>query len=301
MRFIELYDRVIDWPGLVELTVMIGAALVLIIFAGLLLSIGRLRLFARSAGILGVLAIMVAMFVIHEQTDHEKVSPNVTVTRSRYPETTRFQIRVALLGLPAAAVVVMTTVLTFTRRRLRSTVPNHLKEGRKLLGLGQCDAALREVNKALEISSYLGDAYYQRGCVYEALGAIDLALADFNQALRCDAQIPQAYLHRGRIRTEKGVLDSALADFDQVMIMRPNHPECYLNRGVCLAEKGMLTDAFLDFQRVLKLTNHSEYAEPARYYLNQLGGENPLHVPCPLAGVNGTTHALNAAPTQPPA
>ena len=298
MRGAELYDRVINWPGQVELTVMFGAALVLITLAALLLSIGRVRLFARIAGVLGVIAIMVAMFVVHEQTDQEKVGPHVSVTKSRYTEPTRFQIRLALLVLPAVAVVVMTAVLTSTRRRLRSTVLNHLKEGRRLLVLGEYDAALCEFNKALRISPYLGDAYYQRGCVYEALGAIDLALADFNQALRRDAQIPHAYLHRGRIRTEKGVLDSALADFDQVMIMRPNHPECYLNRGVCLAEKGMLTDAFLDFQRVLKLTNHSDYAEPARFHLNRLGGENLLHVPCPLSVVNGTTHPLNAAPTQ---
>jgi tetratricopeptide (TPR) repeat protein len=299
MRAAELYERVINWPGQVELTVMFGAALVLITLAALLLSMGRLRLFARTAGVLGVIAIMLAMFVIDEQTHQEKVGPYITVTKPRYPEPTRFQARVTLLGLPPGAAVVMTAVLTSTRRRLRSTVPNHLKEGRKLLVFGQHDAALFEFNKALEISPHLGDAYYQRGCVYEARGAIDLALADFDRALCCDAQIAHAYLHRGRVRTERGEFDSALADFDQVMIMRPNYVECYLNRGVCLAKKGMLTEAILDFQRVLKLTNHSDYAEPARFYLNQLGDENLLPVPSPLSSVNGATHALNATPTQP--
>ena len=301
MRGAELYERVINWPGQVELTVMFGAALVLITLSAVLLSIGRVRLFARIAGVLGVIAVMVAMFVIHEQTDQEKVGPHVTVTRSLYPEATRFQIRLALLVLPAAAVVVMTAVLTSTRRRLRSTVPNHLKEGRKLLVLGQYDAALCEFNKALEISPYLGDAYYQRGCVYRARGAIDLALADFDRALRCDPQIARAYLHRCRIRTERGEFDSALADFNLVMIIRPNDAECYLARGVCLAEKGTLTEAILDFQRVLKLTNHSDYAEPARFYLDRLGGENPKPVPSPLPSVNGATHTPDAVPTQPPA
>ena len=98
MRDAELYERVINWPGQVELTVMFGAALVLITLAALLLSIGRLRLFARIAGVFGVIAIMVAMFVIHEQSDQEKVGPYVSATRSRYPEPTRFQIRVALVG-----------------------------------------------------------------------------------------------------------------------------------------------------------------------------------------------------------
>jgi tetratricopeptide (TPR) repeat protein len=237
---------------------------------------------------------MVALFVIHEQTVSDKVGEFVTVTRSRYPESTRFQIRVALLGLPAAAALVMATVLSTTRRRLRETVPDYLKEGRKLLVQGAYDAALAQFNKAIEISPYLGDAYYLRGCVFEAQGQLDPALGDFDHALRCDPQHPHAYLHRGRLRTEKGDLDRALADFDQVMIMRPNDAECYLNRGVCLAKKGVISDAILDFQRVLKLTNHSDYAEPARYYLDQLGGENPL--PAPTPSTNGSTHSSSAAP-----
>jgi tetratricopeptide (TPR) repeat protein len=300
MRGAELYDRVINWPGPVELTEMFAAALLLITLAALLLSFGKLRVFARVLGVLGVLTIMLAMFVIHEQTEKEKVGPYITVTRTRWPESTRFQIRVALLGLPAAAALVMATVLASTRRRLRSTVPDHLKEGRKLLVHGQYDDALAEFNKALEISPYLGNAYYYRGCVHEAKAQVDEALADFDRALRCDPQLAHAYLHRGRILTEKGEYDPALADFDQVMIMRPNDAECYLNRGVCLAKKGMLSEAIHDFQRVLKLTNHSDYAEPARFYLEQLGGENPLPMPSPLPSTNGSIHAPSPEPSQPP-
>jgi tetratricopeptide (TPR) repeat protein len=302
MRGAELYDRVINLPGPTELTCLFAAAVVLIMFAALLLSLGRLRVFARVLGVLGVIALMVAMFVIHEQTTSEKAGEYVTVTRSRYPESTRFQIRVALLGLPAAAALVMATVLSSTKRRLRDTVPDHLKEGRKLLVQGAHGQALAEFNKALEISPYLGEALYQRGCVYEAQGQLDAALADFDHALRCDPQHPHAYLHRGRLRTEKGDLDQALHDFDQVMIMRPNDAECYLNRGVCLAKKGALSDAILDFQRVLKLTNHSDYAEPAKYYLEQLGGQNPLPAPmaAPEPSTNGAAHS-QSAPGQPAA
>ena len=250
-------------------------------------------------GILGVVVIMVTLFVIHEQTVKQKAGEFVTVTHYRYPEAIRFQIRVALLGLPAAAAMVMIWVLGSTRRRLRSTVPDHMKEGRKLLVQGAYDAALAELNKALEISPYLGEAHFQRGCVNEACGHLDEALADFDRALECDHQHAHAYLHRGKIRTEKGELEPALADFDQVMIMRPNDAECYLNRGVCLAKKGILSDAIADFQRVLKLTNHSDFAEPARYYLEQLGGENPLAPHLPVPSSNGSSHAQVPAPDQP--
>jgi tetratricopeptide (TPR) repeat protein len=297
MRGAELYDRVVNWPDPMQLAMVFAVAVVLIMLGALLLSLGRLRVFARVLGVLGVVAIMLAMFVIHEQTIRTKAGDYITVTRSRYPEQTRFQIRVALLGLPAASALVMIWIMSSTRRRLRSTVPEHLKEGRKLLVQGAHQAARAEFDRALAISPYLAEAHYHRGCVHEAMGQVEEALADFDQALRCDPQHAHAYLHRGRIRTEKGELDTALADFDQVMIMRPNDAECFLNRGVCLAKKGIISDAILDFQRVLKLTNHSDYAEPARFYLDQLGGENPLTSPLPSA--NGSPHAASPTAIQP--
>jgi tetratricopeptide (TPR) repeat protein len=299
MRGAELYDRVINWPGLPEMVIAYGVAVGLIIIASMLLAIGRFRVFARALGILGLVLILGTMFVIHEQTAREKIGPYVTVTRYRYPESTRFQIRVALLGLPAAAATVMIFVLGSTRRRLRSTVPDHLKEARIHLVHGNHEAALGELNKALQIAPYLGEAYYQRGCVHQAKGETELALADFDQALHCDPQISPAYLHRGRIRTEKGELEPALADFERVMTMRPNDPECYLNRGVCLARKGLISEAILDFQRVLKLTNHSDYAEPARHYLEQLGGENPLPLPTQVPSANGSAHVGEPTPGEP--
>jgi tetratricopeptide (TPR) repeat protein len=296
-RGAELYDRVVNWPNPMQLAVVFAVGALLIMTAALWLSLGRLRVFARVLGILGVAAIMLAMFVIHEQTIRTKVGEYITVTRSRYPQPTRFQIRVALLGLPAAATLVMIWVDNSTRRRLRATVPHHLREGRKLLAQGAYQAALAEFNSALAISPYLADALFHRGCLHEATGQVEEALADFDQALHCDPQHALSLLHRGRIRSEKGDVDPALADFDQVMIMRPNDAECYLNRGICLARKGVISDAILDFHRVLKLTNHSDYAEPARYYLSQLASGNST--PGTLPSENGTDNAAGSTAIQP--
>jgi tetratricopeptide (TPR) repeat protein len=298
MRGAELYERLINWPDRQVLTVMFGAALALIVLAALLLALGRLRVIARIIGVVAVAMIMLALFVIIEQTETEKVGPYISVTRFRAPDMMRLQIQIVLLGLPAVSAAVMASVLTITRRRLRSTVPFHLKECRKLLVLGQHDAALAEINKALEISPYLGEAYFQRGCALEVMAKADLALDDFDRALRCDPQLAHAYLHRGRLRTEKGEFDAALADFDQVMNMRPNDAECYLNRGICLAKKGMVSDAADDFRRVLKLTNHSDYADPARFYLDQLSGAQPGPGPSPLPSPNGSGLAPSATPSQ---
>jgi tetratricopeptide (TPR) repeat protein len=296
-RGAELYYRVVNWANTMQLAEVFALGALLIMTATLLLSLGRSRLFARVIGILGVAAIMLSMFVIHEQTIRTSFGEYITVTRSRYPQPTRFQIRVALIGLPAAATLVMIWVQNSTRRRLRSTVPHHVKEGRRLLAQGAHEAALAEFNNALAISPYLADALFHRGCVHESTGQVEEALADFDQALHCDPQHALSYLHRGRIRSEKGDVDSALADFEQVMTMRPNDAECYLNRGICLARKGVISEAVLDFHRVLKLTNHSDYAEPARFYLDQLASPNTT--PGPSPSDNGTDLATGSTDIRP--
>ena len=180
-------------------------------------------------------------------------------------------------------------------------MPDHLKEGRKLLAQGHTTRPLAEFNKALEISPYLGEAYFQRGLRPRGPGRArsrpwptSIRPSSATLSTRTPTSIAAGSAPR------RASSDGALADFDQVMIMRPNDAECYLNRGVCLAKKGVLSDAILDFQRVLKLTNHSDFAEPARYYLDQLGGENPLAPPLPVPSTNGSAHAPSPASGQPP-
>src|SRR3954468_10092079 len=169
MKGAELYQRLINWPDRPMLTIIFGAALALIVLASLLLALGRSRLFARILGVVAVVMIMLVLFVVLEQTETEKVGQYISVTRYRVPDMLRFEIQIVLLSLPAVAAAVMASVLAITRRRLRLTVPHHLKEGRKLLVLGQHNAALTEINKAIEISPYLGEAYFQRGCALEAV------------------------------------------------------------------------------------------------------------------------------------
>jgi hypothetical protein len=78
------------------------------------------------------------------------------------------------------------------------------------------------------------------------------------------------------------------------MTIRSNDPDVYLHRGACLVKKGVPAEAVADFQRVLKLTNHSDYAEPAKNYLRQieeLAGGSPQYA------ANGGP--VSPAPTQP--
>jgi tetratricopeptide (TPR) repeat protein len=264
-----IYNRVINLPGRSGLLVTLAVSCGIVLFAALLLATGKFRWFARSLGVLGVAVMMLVLWAFHEQTITEKQGPRVTVTTMRYPERTRLAVRAALLALPAMAAAVVVSVLLSTRNRLRAQVPRLLKAGRKHQVQKEFKTALREYNEAIRSAPHLAEAYCRRGSVYNAMGETALALADFDRALERDPELAPAYLARAKIRTESGDLDGALADFGLLMRIQANDPESYLNRGICLAKKGLWNEAIADFHRVLKLTNHSDFAEPAKSYLHQ--------------------------------
>ena len=96
-----------------------------------------------------------------------------------------------------------------------------------------------------------------------------------------------AYIRRAKIRTENDDFDGALADFETLLTIRATDPDLYLNRGICLFRKGRINDAADDFRRVLKLTNHSDFADPAKEYLRKIEAPDAPALPFPPAEANG--------------
>lgn len=299
MRSLELYNRVIGSFDQAAIPLFFAAGAAAIVFAALLYAIGRVRPLAAVLGVLGVLSLMFGLVLVHEAKVVDHRDEFVTVRYWRFSELVRLEARTALLCLPTIAAFVMLQLFRTTQRRRRRSLPHFLKEGKIKLAHGDYDAAVSSYNEVLKIAPYLGDAYLQRGCAYEAKGDCQAALVDYDHALRSDPQLARAYLHRGRVRTVLGDLDAAEDDFNHFMSMRPNDVVGYLNRGICLAKKGDAANATADFHRVLKLTNHSDFADPARLYLAELEAleATPAPVVGPTTQPNGAAHAaLDAAP-----
>lgn len=270
----DLYARVINWPGPIVLSAMFIIGAVLIIAATFLVTWDRWRNFGRALGIAGVLLVMLTLFDIHQQTVTETPSSELTVIRYKFRESTRFQIRVALISLPIAAFVVAASILVSGNRRRLLQVPNHLRVGLRHFYNREYDEALREYDQAIAISPLRGESYLQRGCVHAAKGSIVQAIADFDKAVAYDPRLATAFLNRGRLRIQTNELGGALEDFERALILKPNDPAAHLNRGICYLKLSQFPQAVSDFERVLKLTNHTDFAEPANRYLSELGSHS---------------------------
>lgn len=245
------------------------SVLLIFVACGLVLG-GRYRWVGAALGILGLLAAEVSLFVIDKQTITVPENENVTVTRMRHSDHARNLARTAMIGLPGMFGLAGIGAWIAARRRLRRSIPGLMKTGRMHLLQGEYEPALAEFTQAIRIAPFLGEAYGGRGAAYQGLGDFQRALADFDQAIQRDPRLVTAYLHRAQVRLETGEIDGALTDLERVMEIQPTDPELYLTRGICLHRKGQCIDAAADFHRVLKLTNHTDFAEPAKEYLQQI-------------------------------
>ncbi len=282
----QIFQRILNGPSPIGLAIAAAVGVALLLVAGWILAAGRPRPLCGALAAVGLAIVLAVLALIDAQTVQFRVGESVTVTRPKYAEGKRPLARAGLIVLPCVAVLVTLAVWADSKRRIRARIPGQLKEGRKRFLNKEYEAALAEYNRTIQIAPYRGDAYYGRGCVYHALGQTALARADFDHALRCDPRLFPAYLERAKLSTETGDLDGALADFGQLLVNRGNDPELYLNRGICLLKKGQVSDALADFHRVLKLTNHSDYADPAKNYLRQYEAAAPPAEPA-AAEVNG--------------
>ena len=286
----QALNRMINGPSPAALAGAggVAAALVLTAFGVILLSAGKRKWLSGILGAVGLATMFVVIYLVHAQTVKTRESESVTVTRPRYSENTRILARSALFGMPGLGVLVALVAWGAARRRRRSSLPRFLKAGRAYFFQKEYDPALGQYHQAIQIAPYLSEAYCGRGCVYLAMGDTARALADFERAIQCDPRQVTAYIQRAKIRTENNDFDGAIADFETLLNMRATDPELYLNRGICLLKKGLVNDAADDFRRVLKLTNHSDFADPAKEYLRRIESSDASALPFRSAEANGT-------------
>jgi tetratricopeptide (TPR) repeat protein len=120
--------------------------------------------------------------------------------------------------------------------------------------LGQCDKAVADYTKAIELDPKDAKHWYNRGVDHEKLGQLDKALADYSKALDLDPKYTEAWLNRGVLYCDHlGQPAKAVADFSEAINLDPKDAKHWYNRGVAHKRLGELDKAVADYSQVIKL------------------------------------------------
>lgn len=166
----------------------------------------------------------------------------------------------------------------------------HYEQANDSLQRDDIDAALAELQRAVELDPSLAVAYSNIGLIYRRRGEYDKAIENFVEAVRYNptsfddtshlAQLYQfthrlkdairAYLHAIDLRPQdfdanlnlgvcyqrKGDYPQAVKQFEQAIELDANRPHAYVNLGVALASQGKYYEAVRAYKEALERDNH---------------------------------------------
>ncbi|NJO67701.1 MAG: tetratricopeptide repeat protein [Rhodospirillales bacterium] len=121
-------------------------------------------------------------------------------------------------GAPDRALAVLTEALA-----LQPNDPALLiQRAQTSVALGQLDAAVEDLNMAIDSDGFLMEAYVLRASALRRLDRLDRSALDLDTVLSLDRDNPDALLERGLLRQAAGDRENAREDWRRVVAVAPD-------------------------------------------------------------------------------
>jgi len=118
--------------------------------------------------------------------------------------------------------------------------------------LGDHQAAIDLIDRAIEIYPHQPATYNNKGLALQELGHFDQAIACFDQAIALKPDYFEAFNNRGIAYIKVRKVTDAIASYDRALELSPNYAEAYFNRAVALKESGDPRAALANYDQAIK-------------------------------------------------
>jgi tetratricopeptide (TPR) repeat protein len=106
----------------------------------------------------------------------------------------------------------------------------------------------------------LGEAYFNRGILYNQLDSSELAVSDFDKAIELGIKDPYLYYFKGASLAEMEKYDNAIESYSIAIKMDSKFGLAYLMRGNSYYKKKEYSKAISDYNKVIELDKKEEMA-----------------------------------------
>jgi tetratricopeptide (TPR) repeat protein len=236
--------------------------------------------FERSGWVisgLGTLLVWFGLSAIDNVQTETKISSIITARLHNYSDYSRKMAQLGMVAVPALAGLVYWARKQFVRAKQRALLSTYLRIANKAYYDGDFDRAIDDFSLAIRIEPRRGESIVKRGQAFRERGLYDKAEADFNRALTLDPHNALAYFHRGIVQASRNDHYKAIGDLDRAFDLDPGNAAILLHRGLSFVKLGDASKAAEDFRRILRMTNHADLAEPAKFHLNMLEPPTTTH------------------------
>ncbi|HII99147.1 MAG TPA: tetratricopeptide repeat protein [Methanoregula sp.] len=133
-------------------------------------------------------------------------------------------------------------------------------KGQTLMKMGRLDDALETFDKGLEIDSKNGQFLYRRGIALRALGRYEESIISFNKTLEIDPGNFKVWGNRGLTFEQMEKNEEAVKCYDMALEIEPKDTKTWAFRGRALIKLERYDDAVKNFDTLLKIDPNNENA-----------------------------------------
>jgi tetratricopeptide (TPR) repeat protein len=136
--------------------------------------------------------------------------------------------------------------------------------------LGRYDKAIRDYTKAIELDPYEAYSYYNRGYTLDNLGRYIEAIDDYTKAIELDPYDADIYYNRAISFDNLSRYDEAIDDYTKAIELNPNYINAYYNRALSFDNLSRYDEAIDDYSKVLEMNPH----DVNTYFLRGIAYDN---------------------------
>lgn len=141
---------------------------------------------------------------------------------------------------------------TLTIESIKASL-EYARQGSELCSGGKFDEALQILDKAIEVSPKLKEAYFAKGKAYYGTGKYQEALTAFDKASELDPADPNIYYEKSIVLEKLGKYKDALNAIDKALESNPGEAGLYYKKASILKLSGKAEEAVTACDQALEL------------------------------------------------
>ncbi len=135
---------------------------------------------------------------------------------------------------------------------------SYFNRGYTMGTLSQYESAISDYDTVLSLKPdladvYLVDVYFNRGVAKYELGKYESAISDFKIVLHKESDSADAYYHLGLVKAAQKKYEAAISDYSVALRINPDFFDAYNNRGATKYLLGQYEAAISDYNEALRI------------------------------------------------
>lgn len=158
----------------------------------------------------------------------------------------------------AAYVIIIILFLAAANIYAQSSDKEAYDKAGDYINKGMIDAALVEVDKAIQINPGYAEAYFRRGIINFDKNNLNQAILDYSKSIELNPNNVDAYCQRALVYETSALYNEAISDYDKALRIKPEYTWALIKKAGLCDKVGNFSEALEAYKKFVPLAEKED-------------------------------------------